>query len=48
MARRKPERKEERMGTTIACGALLATCIWAELSIARSLGADAGGERGES
>ena len=36
------------MGTAIACGALLAACIWAELSIARSLGADAGDERGGS
>jgi len=36
------------MGTAIACGALLAACIWAELSIARSLGAYDGDERGES
>ena len=36
------------MGAAITCGALLAACIWAELSIARSLGAGADDERGGS
>lgn len=35
------------MGTAIACGLLLAICIWTELSIARSFGAGSCGGREE-